>query len=560
MFSDDNPLTPDEPRDASEPKPEAPEVKSEEQRAKSEESAVLRSVIRAAHPSRSTKKRKPALLAVVMIVLGGLAAGAYLYRDVLRGTKLGDLIGLEATTKAKEVYYCPMHPNYKSDKPGDCPICNMTLVKLEPAAEAAGQGKHASMSMGKPSGERKILYWQDPMHPAYKSDKPGKAPDCGMDLVPVYADESPTAENLPPGTVQISPQKQQLIGVQYGEVLYQPLSKTIRTVGRVAYDETKVAHIHTKVTGYIEEVFVDYVGKVVKKGDPLFTIYSPDLVATQEEYLLALRGQEYLGNSPFDNVSRGSKSLLEATRKRLLLWDITGEEIETLEKEGKAKRALTIYSPVSGIVTERAAYHHGRYVNPEMDLYMIVDLSTVWIIGEVYEYELPFVKVGQTAEIEFPYSSDKKSLRGMITFIYPYLDPKTRTAQIRMEFPNPDFALKPDMFVNVKLKINLGEQLVVPEEAVLDSGTEQIVFVAHEGGYFEPRKVQLGAKVDNRYIILSGLKPREKIVTSGNFLVDSESRLKSAMSAMAGMEHGGTETPKQQKTPSGQQPPSGHQH
>jgi RND family efflux transporter MFP subunit len=456
------------------------------------------------------KKQKRSFLTVIIILLL-VTGGLYIFRDSLRGTKLGALIGLEAPAQAKEVYYCPMHPNYKSDKPGDCPICNMALVKLEPTADAGAREGHT---------------------------------------------ETPMADNMPPGSIKISPQKQQIIGVQYGEVLYKPLSRTIRTVGRIAFDETKVSHIHTKVTGYIEHVFVDYVGKSVRKGDPLFTIYSPELVSTQEEYLLALRASRLLGNNPFQEISAGSRSLLEAARKRLELWDITDDEIETLEREGKTQRTLSIYSPVSGIVTDRAAYHHGRFVNPEMDLYTIVDLSTIWIIGEVYEYELPFVKLGQTVEIEFPYSNAQTALRGKIAFVYPSLDPKTRTGQIRVEFPNPNLDLKPDMFVNVIVKVDLGRQLVIPLEAVLDSGAEQIVFVAREGGYFEPRKVRLGAKVYDQYIVLNGLKAGERIVTSGNFLIDSESQLKSAMGAMAGMEHGGTETPKQQ--PSGQPPHSGH--
>jgi RND family efflux transporter MFP subunit len=394
-----------------------------------------------------------------------------------------------------------MHPSYKSDKPGDCPICNMTLVKLEPAADAGPHEDHSDL---------------------------------------------PVAESLPPGSIKISPQKQQLIGVQYGGVLFQPLSHTIRAIGRIAIDETRVSHIHTKVTGYIEQVFVDYVGKLVETGDPLFTIYSPELVTTQEEYLLARRASQVLADNSFQEISTGSRSLLEAARKRLELWDITEDEIKALERDGKAQRTLTIHSPVSGVVTERAAYHHGRFVNPEMDLYTIVDLSTVWAIGEVYEYELPLVKVGQTAEIALPYSNSQPALRGKINFVYPSVDPKTRTGQIRVELPNPHLGLKPDMFVNVVLKVDLGEQLVIPEEAVLDSGAEQVVFVAHEGGYFEPRKVQLGTRVDHQYIVLNGLKAGERIVTSGNFLIDSESQLKSAMGAMAGMDHGGGPRPETQ--------------
>src|SRR5688572_26837958 len=273
-------------------------------------------------------------------------------------------------------------------------------------------------------------------------------------------------------------------------------------------------------------------GQIVKRGDPLFTIYSPDLVSTQEEYLLALRSRNTLKNSSFEWVSAGSHSLLEAARQRLRLWDIREEDLERLEREGKVRRTLTIYSPVSGLVTERAAFHHGKFVNPEMDLYKLVDLSTVWILGDIYEYELPYIKSGQLVEIDFPYSSETKSLRGRLTYLYPYLDPKTRTAQVRMEFPNPGFQFKPDMFVNVKIKVNLGASLAVPEDAVLDTGTEQYVFVDKGEGYLEPRRVKVGGEAMGYVAIQSGLSAGERVVTAANFILDSESRLKGAFANM----------------------------
>lgn len=407
----------------------------------------------------------------------------------------------EKVPEEKDVYYCPMHTSYKSDKPSNCPICSMKLVKLEKASAPAGQTAGSTEAM------------------------PGMPMGTGSQAQPALA--APRAN-----TIFIPPQRQQLIGVQSVPATLKPLIKEIRTVARVTYDETKLTHIHTKVTGYIEQVFVDFVGKVVEKGDPLFTIYSPDLVATQEEYLLALKSRNVLKDSSFSWVSTGSSNLLEAARRRLRLWDIADEEIQTLEKEGKVKRVLTLYSPVSGIVTERAAYHHGRYVNPEMDLYTIVDLSTVWVLAEIYEYELPFVKVGQTAEVEFPYVSNAQPLRGTVTYFYPYLNPKTRTTQIRLEFPNPSLALRPDMFFNVKLRINLGKQLVVSEDAVLDTGTQQYVFVDKGDGYFEPRPVKLGAEAGGYYAIQAGLKAGERVVTAANFILDSESRLKGVFANM----------------------------
>ncbi|MBI4470998.1 MAG: efflux RND transporter periplasmic adaptor subunit [Acidobacteria bacterium] len=502
MFEDDEipQSNENEPKSAGVPGSAAPVEPNRTSGAQNRESSA-----RGPHPRRSSRRPKTVLAVVLITVIGGLAAGGYFYRDALRATRLGRLMGPEESPQEMDVYYCPMHPDYKSDKPGNCPICSMKLVKLE-----RPHGSGGAESGGPPQ------------------TMPGMP---GMEAPSGTGAEAPSADGI-----YIAPQRQQLIGLRSVPAMLKPLSKEIRAVGKVTYDETKLTHIHTKVSGYIEQVFVDYVGKVVKKGDPLFTIYSPELVATQEEYLLALRGQEVLGKSPFDNVSLGSKSLLEATRRRLLLWDITAGEIETLEKEGKARRALTIYSPVAGIVTERAAYHHGRFVNPEMDLYMIVDLSSVWVVGEVYEYELPFVKEGQTAIIEFPYASTIKSLRGRVAYLYPFLDPKTRTARIRFEFSNPGFVLKPDMFMNVKLSVNLGKKLVVPEDAVLNTGTEQYVFIDQGEGYFAPRAVKLGAEAGGYYAIESGLREGERVVTAANFILDSESRLKGAFSDMGKLE------------------------
>lgn len=396
------------------------------------------------------------------------------------------------------------------------------------------------VAQGKQTAERKVLYWVDPMHPAYKSDKPGTAPDCGMDLVPVYESGDQTATDLPPGAIQISPEKQQLIGVQYGQAAYRTVSKTLRAVGRMAYDETRVTHVHTKYEGWIEEVFVDFTGKLVKKGQPLLTIYSPELLQTQQEFLLARRGRAELGESPFREAVYGANSLYEAARKRLELWDISEEQIRDLERSGKPARALPLYASNSGFVITRNAFQKQR-VTPETELYTIADLSSIWVVADIYEFEAPEIKLGQAAIVTLTYFPGR-AFRGQVTYIYPQLDNATRTLKVRVEVPNPGFALKPDMYANVELKIDYGQHVVVPQEAVMDSGAEQQVFVAREGGYFEPRRVELGAKVDNDVIVLSGLKAGETVVTSANFLIDSESKLKSATSGMGapgGHNHGG---------------------
>ncbi|MGH9834893.1 MAG: efflux RND transporter periplasmic adaptor subunit [Blastocatellia bacterium] len=401
--------------------------------------------------------------------------------------------------------------------------------------------KLVSKDAAQQTAERKVLYWVDPMHPAYKSDKPGKAPDCGMDLVPVYAEEATTVKaNLPEGAFQITPEKQQLIGVKYAEVEYKPVSRTLRAVGRVAYDETKITRIHPKVEGWIEQVFVDFTGKQVKQGQPLISIYSPELWQTQQEYLLARTGRNELAKSPFRDAVAGSESLLQAARKRLELWDISDEQIQHLEHTGKPFKTLSLYSSSDGFVLTRNAYPKQR-VTPETELYTIADLSTVWVIADIYEYEAPEIKLGQWATVTLTYLPGR-AFRGKVAYIYPQLDNTTRTLKARIEIHNHDLTLKPDMYANVELQINYGMRVVAPEEAVMDSGAEALVFVAHEGGYFEPRKVSIGAKVSNEVIVLNGLKAGERVVTSANFLIDSESKLKSAVGGMGmpGMSHGGS--------------------
>ncbi|MFQ5926313.1 MAG: efflux RND transporter periplasmic adaptor subunit [Terriglobia bacterium] len=401
----------------------------------------------------------------------------------------------------------------------------------EVASLDSSQHNTESMPAGGQPAAREVLYWYDPMHPAYKSDKPGIAPDCGVKLVPKYADEVAALEQHPPGTVRVSPEKQQLIGVRTTQVRRDRLVRTIRTVGHVEADETKFARIHVKVAGWVEKVYVDFVGKLVKKGQPLFTLYSPELVSTQQEYLIARRGKQYLGDSPYREVSEGAESLLRAARDRLRLWDITDEQIQKLDETGEVARTLTLYSPIDGFVMHRNLYEQ-VYVTPETPLYEIADLSTIWVDVDIYEYEVPYVRLGQSATMRLSYSPGH-TYRGRVTYVYPTLDPKTRTVRVRLEFRNPGFALKPDMFADVELKIDYGVQTLVPSEAVLDSGLRQIVFVAKPDGYFEPREIQVGARLENQYVVLSGLQPGETIVTSGNYLIDSESRLSTATGGMS---------------------------
>jgi RND family efflux transporter MFP subunit len=376
------------------------------------------------------------------------------------------------------------------------------------------------------------------MHPAYTSDKPGIAPDCGMKLEPVYADEAaagaaPTAESMPPGTVRISPEKQQLIGVRFGEVNVMPLERTIRTVGKIAYDETRVAHVHTKYEGWIDQVTANFTGQFVKKGQPLLTIYSPDLVAAEDEFLLAAKARNYLAGSPIQEVSAGSDSLYQASRRKLQLWDITDDQVREIERQNAPIKNMTLFSPLTGYLLTRNAFPNQR-VTPETELYSIVDLSTVWVIADVYEYEADAIHLGQAVRITLTYAPGRV-LSGRVSYIYPQLDNAARTLRVRADLANPGMLLKPDMFANVEFVVDYGRRLAVPEEAVMNSGLATTVFLDRGDGYLEPRTVELGDKVGTYYIVTKGLKAGDRVVTSGNFLVDSESRLKSAEAGMTGM-------------------------
>lgn len=364
--------------------------------------------------------------------------------------------------------------------------------------------------------------------------KPGREPMQAEKPMAAKQMQGMPGMAMPSGGIMVDPAKQQLIGLRIAEATYEPLEKTIRTVGRVEYDERKLKQINTKIDGWIERLFVDFTGKLVKKGDPLFTIYSPELLSTQEEYLLALQAKQQIGGSPFNRVAAAGNSLLEAARRRLLLWDITPEQIAELEQSGKPTKTLTIVSPINGFVIDKMALE-GMRVDPSMVLYKIADLSTVWVYADIYEYELPLVKVGQQATARLSYLPGQM-FPGRVIYIYPYLDSKTRTAKVRLELPNTGaLRLKPGMFADVELKVLLGRRLAVPHEAILDSGTRQIVFVEKGEGRFEAKEVTLGLRVDDQREILAGLQPGTRVVASANFFLDSESKLRESMGAMAGM-------------------------
>lgn len=380
--------------------------------------------------------------------------------------------------------------------------------------------------------ERKIQYYVDPMHPWYKSDKPGVAPDCGMKLVPVYegattgAAAAPTS--LPAGAVQMTPEKQQLIGVEFGTAEYRDTAQTIRASAKVALDETRIAKVQPKLEGWIGRVFVDFTGKYVSKGQPLLTIYSPEAFATQQEYLLALKAQQVMRANPLHEMTMSTDNLLAAARRRLELWDISAAQIDGIRKTGEPMKDLTLYSPASGFVTERNAFPQQR-ITPDTVLYTVADLSTVWVIADVFEYEAANVRMGQYAALTLPYLPGR-TFHGRVSYILPQVDPITRTLKVRIQFDNPGYVLKPEMYGEVELRAGGRRMLTVPQQAVLNSGERQVVYIDHGNGYLEPRKVTIGQQADGRVEILSGLDAGERIVTSGNFLIDSESQMQTAIS------------------------------
>jgi Cu(I)/Ag(I) efflux system membrane fusion protein len=378
------------------------------------------------------------------------------------------------------------------------------------------------------SGEKKIAYYKDPMHPWFTSDKPGKAPDCGMDLVPVYEGESDAKG------IRIDPVTVQNIGVKTEIAEKRRLSKVIRAVGKIEFDETKVYSINTKITGWVEKLYVDYTGKFVRAGDRLMELYSPELVSTQEEYLQAIRYRDQLQKSSLEEARRGADALVRSAKRRLLYWDISEAEIQELEKRGAPKKTMTFYSPVDGIVMDKMIFR-GKGVMAGMDLYKITDLSTVWIIADIYQYELPWVRVGQQVEIELSYLPGK-TFKGTITYIYPMLSMETKTAKIRVEVKNTtNFDFKPEMYATVKIASPVVVYgVAVPDQAIIRSGERNIVVIALGGGYFDPREVKLGVMAEGYVQVLEGIKEGEKIVTSSQFLIDSESNLKAAIGLMAG--------------------------
>ncbi len=368
------------------------------------------------------------------------------------------------------------------------------------------------------------------MHPFIIQDEPGTCPICAMDLTPVKS-ETTGGEGGAGAAITIDPVTQQNMGVRTAQVGRRSLHRSIRTVGVVGYEEPQQYSVNSKTDGWIEKLHVNETGAFVKKGQPLLEIYSPELVAAQEEFLLALRNKKALENSVLPEISSGASRLLESSRKRLRFWDISQKQIDELSQTGKALKTLILHAPYDGVITEKKAYQ-GMFAKAGMELFQVSDISSVWVYADIYEYELPWVKVGQSTTIELPYR--RAPLSGTISTIYPYVEPKTRTVKVRIDLKNPDFELKPDMYVNVRLESeSVNNALTIPVEAVLNSGDKQTVFVAEGEGKFAPREIELGLQGEDGFVeVAKGLHEKENVVVSAQFMLDSESTLREAIQKM----------------------------
>jgi Cu(I)/Ag(I) efflux system membrane fusion protein/cobalt-zinc-cadmium efflux system membrane fusion protein len=390
---------------------------------------------------------------------------------------------------------------------------------------AAGAAATSGRTDGRPT-ERRIKYWRAPMDPTYIRDKPGKSP-MGMDLLPVYEDEE---EGPAPGTVRIDPGFVQNIGVQSEPVRRTDIPFTVRTVGTLAYDDGRAVWVNTKFDGWIERVYVNYVGEAVRKGQKLFEIYSPQLVTTQNEYLQAVDYAKRMGDSDYPEAAKRARSLVESSRQRLTYWDISDAQIDELQRSRTIRRTLTAVSPADGLVVEKMSQAlEGMSVKAGMNLYKIVDLSKIWAEAEIYEHQVPWLKVGQRAVVDVPTDPGRRIV-GRVRYIYPFFSEKTRTMKVSIELPNPGNRLRADMYVNITFDVPSAQNvLVVPEEAVIHSGTRKVLVLDRGNGTFQVREVKLGVNGSGLWEVKDGVEEGDRVVVSAQFLIDSESSLKEAI-------------------------------
>ena len=380
------------------------------------------------------------------------------------------------------------------------------------------------------SSAPRVLFYRNPMNPAITSPVPAKD-EMGMDYIPVYAEGSIGGEAAPAGTVTIDPVTVQNIGVRTAVAKRESISRHIRAVGRVTLDEERLSRLHPKTEGWIEELYVDKTGEQIRKDTILLNIYSPQLVTSQQEYLLALNNLDALRKSPYAEIRRGAEDLVKSARERLELLDVPEHQIRELEQSRKIKKNLHIHSPFDGVVM-KIGVREGQYVTPSTELYQIADLSRVWVIADVYENEMPWIQSGDPVDMKLE-AIPGKVFTGRVGYIYPYAEAKTRTIKVRLEFANPDLDLRPDMFADVTIQAQRKvDAVVIPSEAVVRSGEREQVFVVRGPGKFEPRTVKTGVQSQGLVQIIDGVSPGEEVVTSSQFLIDSESKLREATAKM----------------------------
>ena len=473
---------------------------------------------------------------ITLALLGTLAAGVFLSKPILgllhgekaeapaaasagadakSGASGGDIVtGKQACEGKKIVWYqAPMDANYRSPKPGKSPM-GMDLVPACHSGKA--KKKQRQILTGKQACEgKKIVWYQAPMDANFKSPKPGKSP-MGMDLVPACKGDKEVAA----GGITVDSRVRQEMGITTSPVEKGELVKTIRAVGYVDYDERRLSIINTKIDGWVDHLYVDYTGKKVKRGAPLLALYSPELVSSQQDLLIA--AQQYKqSQSPRDQI------LMKAAEQRFRYWDFSQRELEHIEKTGKVRRNLVLSAPRAGVVVEKKTFK-GAHVKAGDELFRIADLSRVWVYVHVYEMDVPFVKVGQKVTITLSYDPGH-TLEGKVDYIFPWVGDKSRDVKARLAFKNPNGALKPGMYVNADVQADLGKQaLLVPDSAVIRTGTRNVVFVAGKDGTFMLRDVKLGVDLDDKVEVLDGVKEGDKVVTDGQFMLDSESSLKEA--------------------------------
>ncbi|RJP19724.1 MAG: efflux RND transporter periplasmic adaptor subunit [Deltaproteobacteria bacterium] len=461
----------------------------------------------------------PVLSAVLALLLAGVVA---FYNVPAFHALLHPHAGGDNTAKTADKYTCGMHPFIISDKPGNCPICGMALTKIEGAPA--------------PGDARKILFYRNPMNPKITSKSPAKD-EMGMDFVPVFEDEVKAGGgggNLPEGyaTVSVGMERVRMAGIRSATAVREAISHPVRAVGIVVPDETRVRRVQAKIEGWIEKLHTNFTGQLVTKGQPLLEIYSPDLVSAQREYLLANAGVDRMKESPYQDARQMSSGLAQAARTRLKLFDVPESFIADLERTGNVQRTVTLNAPVSGHVTGKDIFE-GTRVMPGMDLLTVTDLSRVWIDADLYEYEAQSVRVGQAALLD-TVADPGAGLKGKVAFIYPTFSPETRTLKVRFEFPNPGLRLKPQMYANVSLDLHSVTGVVIPDSALIETGVRQIAFVDGGNGNFEPREVKVGVRGNGKVQVLSGVKAGEKVAVGANFLLDSESKLRAALTKMTG--------------------------